>query len=122
MCAEFRDAFHLAHRERGIADRDVRGGKKAILVRGDQLEGPGVVGAAERVGERGIIDLALPHDAEARVEHLFVEALLIEEAHARIHVLPLLAVTEVAVEVADVESLFFLPITHQDTHHLIDVA
>ena len=100
----------------------MRGGKQAILVRGDQLEGPGVVGAAERVGERGVVDLALPHDAEARVEHLFVEALLVEEAHARVHVLPLLAVAEIAVEVADVESLLLLSIAHQDAHHLVDVA
>jgi hypothetical protein len=50
VCAELRDAFHLAHGELGIANRDVRGGKQAVLVRGDQLKGPGVVGAAERVG------------------------------------------------------------------------
>src|SRR5581483_5110844 len=86
------------------------------------LEGPCVVRAAERVGQRRVFDLALPDDPETGIEHLLLEALLVEEAHARLHVLPLLAVAAVAVEVADVESLLLLAVAGQDAHHLVHVA
>ena len=115
-------ARHLARGQRGVAHRDMRGRKQSILVSGHQFEGPGVVRAAERIGELRVVDRAFPQKSHRGVEHLRGEAFLVEVADAQVHVLPLLARDTVKIEVADAAAFLLLPISGAGAHQFIEVG
>src|SRR5579875_84547 len=88
----------------------------------DKLEGPSVVSAAKRIGEDRIVEFALPNYADARKDDLRVDFLAVEEADARVHVLPLFAERAIAVETADLRAVFFLAVARKQPQNLLDVA
>ena len=100
----------------------MRGRKQSILVSGHQLEGPGVVRAAERVGQLRVVDRAFPQKSHRGVEHLRGETFLVQVADTQVHVLPLLARDTVEVEVADAAALLLFPVPGAGAHQFVEVG
>jgi hypothetical protein len=89
LTAKLSNPPYFADGEICIKERDVRRRDQPVPMPGAHLERPPVVGATERIGQRRIIDIALPEDAHARVNDLRLEAFGVEEFDSSIHVLPL---------------------------------
>ena len=88
---------------------------------GAALERPGVVGAAQRRGQPRVLDVPVPQQAERGVQHLHVEPLGVHEPQPPVHVLPVRAGVERAVEPAHRGAALLLPIADDGAEHIVDV-
>jgi hypothetical protein len=86
------------------------------------LERPPVVGATERIGQRRIIDIALPEDAHARVNDMGIEAFGVEEFDSPIHVLPLRTFKLVRVEVVQRVTYFLFAVSDHRSEKLLNIT
>ena len=119
--AQLGDALHLAHRQPRVAQRDVRRGDEPVEPAGARLERPGVVGAAQRVGQIRVGHRPLPEQPQRRIDDLMGKALVVQKRDALAHVLPVVAVGQIAVERGQVLAGFLLAVADQRGQHLFHV-
>src|SRR6266851_5309756 len=116
------DALEFLDREGRVAQRNMRRREKPILMARASLEGPCVVRPAKRVGQKYVVDFALPYDPQARVDNLRVDLFGVEKLHPRVHVLPLIVERDIAIEIVDREPGFLLAVARKDSEYFVDVA